>query len=167
MGASTHHLIFFDMVGLVIISVMGLRCAMRGFIKEAFSLAGIVLGLILARALGHSIGAMYNMSNVYISNAFGYATVLFAVILISAIAAWIISMTIKKTFLSLTDRLAGFAVGMAQGMLVVGLFVLVINGLAGSLDKSFLRDSIIAHPILGFMKFISGLILPGAGPKGV
>lgn len=156
----------FDIIALLIIGALGVRSAFRGFVKEIFSFAGVIIGIIFARLYCHQAAAFLSVwiKNEYLASVAGFAMILFFTIIATGAVSWIVFRIIKHTLLNPANRIAGFFVGALQGMLIAGLFVLVVNGIAGSLDNSFLQSSILAHPLLGFVKFISGLVLPRVIP---
>jgi membrane protein required for colicin V production len=159
----------FDAISLILIGVLGIRSAFRGFIKEIFSFVGIVMGIISARLYCHQAAEFFSVwiKNEYIASALGFALILFFIIIAMGAVSWIVFRIIKHTMLNPANHIAGFFVGAIQGMLIAGLFVLVVNGIAGSIDNSFLKSSFMAHPLLGFMKFISGIVLPKVIPGHV
>ncbi|MFA6448562.1 MAG: CvpA family protein [bacterium] len=155
---------FFDIVALICIIVPAVRCLFRGFTKEILSLVGIIGGIVLGRMLSVSVGSMFGawIHYEWAMKAIGFVVVYFVFNTICSIAALILSKLMKKTPLTTADRLGGLALGAVKGFLVVGVFVLLVNGISGSIDHSFLKTSFIARPALGFMKLLTGIVIPAA-----
>ncbi len=153
---------FFDFLTLAIILVPAVRCLFRGFTKEILSLGGLVGGLIFGRLLCGPVGAMFQtwVQNEYAQKAIGFVVVYLIINTSCIVAAYVLNRLMKKTPLTAADRLGGFALGALKGIFVVGLFVLLVNGISGSIDHSILKNSLFARPILVFMKFLTGLVFP-------
>lgn len=150
-----------DYVMLGIILLFGIRCVLRGFVKEVFSLAGLVGGVVLARFYYEDAAAVFLPwvdKNQVIANVLGFAAIVIVVSLTASLAGWAISKLIGKTFLGVVDRLAGLAVGVLQGVVLIGLVLLLVEAKAGTLDNTVFKDSVVAGYILEFMKFLSGLV---------
>jgi len=152
----------FDIVALVIILLLAIRCLIRGFVKEILSLAGIIGGVILGRLYADQAAEFFMpwVDKESVALVAGFAAICIGCVIVASLASWLISRVIRKSFLGWIDRLAGFIVGALQGLLITGVFVLVIYGIYGSLDKSFLKDSVLAGPMLDMMHFLSGLVVP-------
>ena len=154
----------FDVVAMIAILVPAVRCLFRGFTKEILSLAGMIGGIILGRMFCGQAGSFFHawVQNQWALNAIGFVIIYFVINTACAAASYFLGKIMKKTVLSSADRLAGFALGALKGILIAGLFVLLVNGVAGSIDHSFLKTSIFARPLLSFMKLLTGLIIPAA-----
>ena len=159
----------FDLIALGVMFLLALRCVFRGFIKEVFSLAGLVGGIILGRLYYQDAAGFFRpwIERDVIQNVLGFAVICIGVIVITGVASWLISLLIKRTFLGLLDRVAGFCVGAVQGLLLVGVFVMIVSAFAGSVDDSFLDDSVLVRPILSFMNFISGIVFSSGTTESI
>jgi membrane protein required for colicin V production len=159
--APTHSLTGFDIFTLLLVGILGVRCMMRGFIKEVFTLAGLVASIILARMFSLPVGQMLfpSLKNAMAASAAGFVVVCFVVNLAATLASYLLAHVVQKIKLGPVDRIAGFCVGALQGMLVSGMLVLFAAGIAGKLESSFLKTSLFAPSLLKFMTFISGSIL--------
>jgi membrane protein required for colicin V production len=155
---------FFDIVALICIIVPAVRCLFRGFTKEILSLVGIIGGIILGRMFCGPVGSLFGSWVHYdwALRALGFVVVYFVVNTACSIASLILAKLMKKTPLTAADRLGGLALGVLKGILIVGVFVLLVNGIAGSIDHSFLKTSCFARPILSFMKLLTGIVIPAA-----
>lgn len=102
----------------------GLR---QGFFRVAFSLAGLILGLVLA-AWNYTLVAALLLPVARIeavANAIGFLSVALLVMAISAFAGSLLSSAFHRMGLGWFDRLAGAAFGLVQGALLVMLTILV------------------------------------------
>ena len=157
----TQSLTVFDIVALAVITLFGVRCLMRGFVKEVFSLAGIIGAVVLGRLYYQEAAEFFKpwVPGELQSNVLGFAAIALGVLLSASLASWLVFKLIHKTFLAVADRLGGLAVGILQGGLVMGIFLMVVVSVTGSLEKSFVADSVLAPYLLEFVRFLSGIIL--------
>ncbi len=150
-----------DFVMLGIILLFGIRCVFRGFVKEVLSLAGLVGGVVLARFYYEEAARVFLPwvdKNELVANVLGFAAIVIIVSITASLLGWAISKLIGKTFLGIVDRLAGLAVGILQGVILIGLVLLIVEAKAGGLDNSLFKHSLVAEYILHFMKFLSGVM---------
>ena len=111
-------------LGLVALSI--LLGFMRGFFREALSLASWVLALWLALEFGQIFVPLF--SEVLPSPAlqiWAARLMTFVMVLVAgAIVNRLIGMAVRKTGLSGTDRVLGMGFGLGRGILLVGMLVL-------------------------------------------
>ncbi|HOC91146.1 MAG TPA: CvpA family protein [bacterium] len=150
----------FDIAALVIAGALAVRCMFRGFVKELFSLAGIIGGIFLARCLRSNAAELFfpDVEGKFLSETLGFALILVAVVSASTIGSWLISRIIKKSILGAFNRIGGLAIGALQGAILAGVFVAVVSGISGGLENSFLKDSFFAPVLLNMIQAISGII---------
>jgi len=159
----------FDIVTLVIVSLFALRCLLRGFVKEVFSLAGIIGAVVLGRLYYREAAEFFQpwVSGELQANVLGFAAICIIVLVSASLASWLVFKLVHKTFLGIADRLGGLAVGALQGVLAMGVFLLVVVSVTGSLEQSFVSDSVLAPWILEAVRYLSGIILKQAVPGTV
>jgi membrane protein required for colicin V production len=119
-----------DMIVLAIIAISILVGAIRGFIKEAFSLAVWALAFLLAfqysGALALQLEAHIELPSARTSLAF---TGLFlSVLLVGGLLTFLVGKLVEKTGLSGTDRLLGGVFGGVRGVALV-LAIILFAGL--------------------------------------
>lgn len=152
----------FDIIALIVILIPAIKSLIKGFLKEIFETVGLVGGLILGRLLCVPVGSLFKawISNEWAMKAVGFVVVYLIVFLACFIIQFVAKKAVNKVNLTTADRIGGFLVGAIKGMLLIGVFVLLVNGLTGSIDKSFLKDTYLARPLLGFMKIVTGIVIP-------
>ncbi len=111
---------------VVLLCVWG--AARKGFFVEAFSLAGIVLGLLLAswnytRALPYFTGWLGSRA---IAEAAAFLVIAVGVMLIAGIIGRVIRWSVKSVGLGWADRLLGAGFGLVKGCVLVTLAVMAI-----------------------------------------
>lgn len=150
----------YTIIGLIFISsVIGL---LRGFIKEAFSLAiwisAVWVGLSFSRALSTFLEGIISVPSVRISAAF---SILFLITLIlGALISYLLSELVKKTGLTGSDRFAGMIFGIARGLIVVSIAVM-LAGLTPLPEDLWWKESILIPPFQSLAVWFRGHIPSG------
>ncbi len=135
----------YSILGLIFISLfIGL---IRGFIKEAFSLLTWIIavwaGLMFSRELSVYFASAISYPSARIALAF--AALFFATLIIGAIVAYLLGELVKKTGLTGSDRFAGMIFGIARGVLVVAILVL-LAGLTPLPEDPWWKESKLIPP---------------------
>ncbi|MFW5444048.1 MAG: CvpA family protein [Methylococcaceae bacterium] len=135
----------FTIIGLIVISsFIGL---FRGFIREAFSLIiwvlAIWVGLTFSREFSTFLEGIMSVPSARIATAF---VILFVVTLIlGALISYLLGELVKKTGLTGSDRFAGMIFGIARGLVVVAIIVM-LAGLTPLPEDSWWKESILIPP---------------------
>jgi membrane protein required for colicin V production len=120
----------FAILGVMLISV--LLAAAHGFFFEIFSLAGAVVGYLLA-AWGYGHVAPWFLPYVKspaIADLAGFLTIFFAVVMVVGIIARIVRRTIQAVGLRWIDRFLGAAFGLVRGVVIVTVGVMALTAFA-------------------------------------
>ncbi len=128
MEAAHFNSIDYFIFGIVGISV--LISFLRGFVKEAVSLAIWVLAAIIAFKFAGSFGAHVYQHYIHTSGLryfASFASLFLIVLIVGALINIIISAIVDKSGIGPMDRLLGIFFGLARGVLVVGLMLMFIN----------------------------------------
>lgn len=116
-----------DYVVLAIIVISVLVGAIRGFVKEAFSLlvwaAAFLIAFQYSGALAMQLENQIELPSVRTSLAF--AGLFVSVLLVGGLLTYLIGMLVEKTGLSGTDRLLGGVFGGVRGLALVIVLILV------------------------------------------
>jgi membrane protein required for colicin V production len=116
-----------DLVIVGVIGLSGLIGMIRGLIREVFSLASWGVAVWLALKFSPQVAAhlesVIAMPSARLAAAFGI--VFFAVLLVLGLVGLLLETLVEKTGLSGTDRVAGLLFGIARGVLVVAVLVLL------------------------------------------
>jgi membrane protein required for colicin V production len=145
-----------DWIILAIVVVSGVISVVRGFVKEALSLASWVLAFWVALAFAAKLAIL--MPDALESPTVRWvaaAVCLFMVTLIvGGLANFLISTLVEKTGLSGTDRALGVAFGVMRGIAIVAILVLVIGDTAMR-EANWWRDSTLRpylDPVAAWMR---------------
>lgn len=119
-----------DYIILAIIVISVLVGALRGFVKEAFSLAVWVLAFLLAFQYSGDLAQLLE-NRVELPSArtaLSFAGLFLAVLLVGGLLTYLVGKLVEKTGLSGTDRLLGAVFGGARGLILV-IFMILVTGL--------------------------------------
>jgi membrane protein required for colicin V production len=111
---------------IVVLSVIG--AAKNGFFVEAFSLGGVVLGLLIAswnfqRLMPALLQLIHNSA---VAEAIAFLLVALSVMIIAGVVGRILNRTAHSIGLGWLDRLVGAVFGFLKGCVVVTLGVMVL-----------------------------------------
>src|ERR1700690_1290146 len=126
-------------LAFLVFSVIG--AAMEGFFHEAFHLAGLVLGYLLAAWEYERVAnwlAPY-VKTPWVGEIAGFLIIFFTVLILAGIAGRIARWAMKKAGLSSIDRFLGALLGLLRGVLVVAIVLPVMTAFAPAarwLDQS-------------------------------
>jgi membrane protein required for colicin V production len=117
-------------LGFLVFSVIA--AAIEGFFHEAFKLAGLVMGYLLAAWRYRRVAewlAPYVKSQ-WLGEIAGFLIIFFAVLLAAGIAGRIARSVMKKAGLSAIDRVLGAVLGLLKGTLVVAVVLTAMAAFA-------------------------------------
>lgn len=111
------------MIFLAVTAIVGLA---QGFIRSAFGLGGLVLGLELAlRNYGHAAAMLKPMVHSHqAADAIAFLAIAFVIMALAAIVGIALAKLFRIVGLGPVDMLAGALFGFAQGVLVVTVCIL-------------------------------------------
>lgn len=131
-------------VALLISIVVGF---LRGFVKEAISIATLVIAIWAALYFGPAVG---NVSEEWLSSAelqvwFGRIMVFAVILIVGALLGWGISRLIRLSLLSGFDRLFGSLFGMVRGVILVAVFVIGGQFAGFDNDEWWMNSRLLPH----------------------
>lgn len=115
-----------DYTIIILIAFSVLISLIRGFIREALSLASWIIAFWIALTFSNNLTAYFEP---YVhNNSARYAMAFFilfaATLLIGAFVNFLITQLVEKTGLSGTDRLLGMVFGFGRGVLLIAIIML-------------------------------------------
>ncbi len=154
-------MIWVDYLILIVITVSVVISIARGFVREAFSLAGWILafwvGISLADRFAGLLESSIDTPSIRYIIAF---TGLFALTLIVATAVnHLASQLVEKTGLSGTDRMVGIVFGFVRGIIVVAALVF-LAGLTALPQDPWWRESLFVEHFHDLARWVSRSVLP-------
>lgn len=135
----------YGIVGLVALSA--LVSLLRGFLREALSLAGWVMAfwvaLTFTRELASALPASISVPSARLAVAF-FALFL-GTLLVAALVNFLAGQLVERTGLTGTDRLLGVAFGIARGAVIVAILVLLAGFTALPQDPWWRGSALLPH----------------------
>lgn len=116
-----------DYAIVAVVAISALVGALRGFIKEVFSLLVWAAAFLLAYHFSGDLADMMENAVTLPSarTAMGFAGIFIAVLLVGGLLNYLLGRLVETTGLSGTDRLLGGVFGAARGLVLVVAFLLV------------------------------------------
>src|SRR6266403_2857169 len=117
-------------LAFLVFSVIG--AAIEGFFHEAFGLAGLVAGYLLAAWQYHRLADWFapHLKSPWFGEIAGFLIIFFAVLIVAGLAGRIARWAMKKAGLSMIDRILGAVIGLLKGVLVVAIVLTAMTAFA-------------------------------------
>lgn len=138
----------FDYAVLAIIAASILLGAWRGLVSEVLALAAWVAALLAGRALAPELAPLFGewLKEPALQYAAAFAVIVIAVLVAVALVRFALSKLLRAVGLGPLDRFLGAVFGVARGVLVVLLGVL-IGGLTTLPQQAWWRQAWSAPPL--------------------
>jgi membrane protein required for colicin V production len=124
-------LTWFDFAALAVLGLSGVMAFARGLIREVFSIIAFIgaaiAAVFFADMLRPSVENFTPLSGPLASVAAGLGIFLVVFIGVTVVASTLAKQTHQSTEIGSFDRAAGLAFGILRGVVVVGLFVLLLR----------------------------------------
>ncbi len=141
-------LIWPDYIIIVLIAISTVISIVRGFVRESMALAGWVLAIWMSLIYMHSmaifIGPYLNLPPSILAMV-AFAILFIITLILSALVGNMIGSLVDKTGLSGTDRAIGMLFGIARGILIVGVLVLLAGFTLVPQDPWWKESILISH----------------------
>ncbi len=140
-------------VSLVVPIFTGLK---QGLIKAALSLAGLIVGVILASNFYQQLGSVMGfISNEDIANVVAFIIILVVVMIVANVVAALLKFTAKVAMLGWVDRLGGAIFGFLMGAIFMGALLATLVNYFGT---GLVTDSFLAGILLDKFPLVLGLL---------
>jgi membrane protein required for colicin V production len=115
-----------DWIIVIVIAVSVLQAAISGFFHEAFGIAGLILGYLLAAWNYERLAARYApyLKSMWLGEIAAFLVIFLAVVLVAGLAGRIVRHIVKEVGLSFVDRILGGALGLLRGILMVAVVLM-------------------------------------------
>ena len=136
-------MIWVDYAIIAIVVVSAGISVLRGFLREALSLAGWVLAFWLALTFADDVSGLFSryVSQPSMRHGLAFFTIVVGTLVITAIVMYLVRLIIDKTEITGTDRALGIVFGIARGIVIVAILVL-LAGLTAVPKDPWWRESI-------------------------
>ncbi len=123
----------FDIVTISLIVVLGFKGLIRGFIKEAFGLVGIVGGVFIASRtadnLGEILGGFIGVENSSTAMLLGFVSSLLIFWSLAYILGLVVYKIADKSGLGMFDKFLGFGFGTAKVFLIFSISIYAMSSI--------------------------------------
>jgi membrane protein required for colicin V production len=138
----------FDYVVLGVMAISLLLGVTRGVISEILALVAWLAAFIAARMWAVPVGDLMlaEMSDPLWRQLAGFVVVFVAVLILFALLRWLVTLLLKVTGLRPLDRILGALFGVARGVLVV-LVLVMLAGLTPLPQQQWWRQAMFAPPL--------------------
>jgi membrane protein required for colicin V production len=115
-----------DWIICAVVLLNVITAAMQGFFSEALTMAGLVVGYIVAAWQYRSLALWLEsfLKNEWLAEILGFLIIFFAIVLLFGIAARIARWVMKESGLSGFDRFLGAILGLLKGGLMVAVILM-------------------------------------------
>ena len=138
-----------DFIVLAVLALFGLRGFFRGLFREVLSLAGLVVGFMVALAYDQEIAATlaghWTASPIVLKGS-AFVAIFFLVYFLFSLLGWLLHRWEKLLFLQTLNRSGGIAIGIGKGAALTALAVFLLSSAAwlpqaarDNLDAAYLR----------------------------
>lgn len=122
-----------DLILLCILFLFGLKGYLKGLLRESFSLAGLVIGFMVAvrydAPMAAAGGFYWSVSPLVLKGA-AFVIIFFVVYFLFNLVGWLLHQSQKILFLQTLNRVGGIAVGLVKGAAVTALLTFFVSSAA-------------------------------------
>jgi membrane protein required for colicin V production len=139
---------FFDYAALGVVAVSLLIGGWRGVVSEILALLAWIAAFLAARTWAGLAGDWLaaEMAEPLGRQVVGFIAVFVAVLILFALARWLLSLLLKVVGLRPLDRVLGALFGIARGVLIVWLAVL-LGGMTPLPQEKWWRQAVLSPPL--------------------
>ncbi len=152
---------FLDTAILVLMAFLVLRGVMRGFVAEAASLAGVVLGILAGIRFMPRVAELLrpHLSGFSYIQVLSFGLVFIAVLVACALAGWGLKVLFRKTALGWLDRALGAGLAVVKGVVLAYLAMVVLTVYVPPSSPLIARSK-LAPVVIQSFQYIRGAIAP-------
>lgn len=142
----------FDYVVIAVVGLSILLSVIRGLVREILALLAWVVAFLAANFFAGPLATLLpdEMSNVEVRLLVGFGAAFVVVLLSMSLLAMFAAKLVKNAGLGMEDRVLGGVFGLARGMLVVVVLVL-LAGLTALPKQPVWREAVFSKPLESFV----------------
>ena len=118
-----------DYIIIVAMIYLIIKGIMRGFLREIFSLAGVILGICLGNFFQPWVTDLLRPSlpSTEYLPLISFALIFAVILILFNLIGWVINLLSKKVFLGWLDRTLGACLAIAKGVIVTYLVIVMLT----------------------------------------
>jgi membrane protein required for colicin V production len=119
-----------DIVLLCLLCLFALRGYVKGFFREVFSLAGLIVGFMAAARYNHTVATLsqeYWETSPFVLKGASFVAIFFAIYLSFNLLGWFFHHSERFLFLQTLNRAGGIVIGIGKGAAVMALIVFLMS----------------------------------------
>src|SRR5271163_3575789 len=118
-----------DWIILAFLVFSVVAAAIEGFFREAFGLAGLVVGYLLAAWQYHRLAECFapHLKSPWVGEIAAFLIIFFAVLIVAGLIGRVARSLMKKAGLGAIDRFLGALLGLLKGVLVVAIVLMAMT----------------------------------------
>jgi membrane protein required for colicin V production len=158
-----------DLTLLAILALFGLRGYFRGLFREVFSVAGLLVGFMMAVRYDETVASLarasWNVSPLLLKGA-AFVVIFFVVYFLFSLTGWLLHQSANVIFLQTLNRFGGIAVGIGKGAAITALIVFFLSSASwiprstrDKLDRAYLISP-LSHLAGGLIRIGKEKLLP-------
>jgi membrane protein required for colicin V production len=148
-----------DIVIIILLIISAISGLISGFIKSAFSLAGLLGGIFLAGRYYVAFSGLFGfINNDNTARIVAFIIIFVAVMIVATILGIVFTKIISAVLLGWINRLLGAALGVLLGAIFIGALLAILVKYTGS--NSIITDSAMASFLLDRVPLVLALLPP-------
>lgn len=150
-----------DIVFGIIILFMGLRAAIRGFVKELLGTGALILGVVVAMIFSGAVAGIIDryMGPSIWSQIIAFLGLFLIVYLVVKLFESALNRLIERIHLDQLDHALGLFLGLIEGLVVVFVLLLLIQIQPFFAPESLITGSLAARLLVPLMPIVSEFLL--------
>jgi len=138
----------FDLIVIGIVALSTVFAFWRGLIRVVMSLVALIAAVLAAIQFSPAVAAMLPaLGDPVTRYVAAFALIFIVVALVGALLGWVLSRAIRAIGLGFVDRLLGAVFGVARGVLIVVIAVL-LAGLTTLPRQEWWQNALLAPPLV-------------------
>ncbi|RUO18629.1 CvpA family protein [Aliidiomarina haloalkalitolerans] len=135
---------WFDIAIIAIIGLSIVISLIRGFVREALSLAVWVAAFVVASQFYAELAAFFtSIQDDIVRNGVAVAILFVLTLIVGALVVYLISTLVEKTGLTGTDRLLGAIFGALRGILIVSAILFFADAFTAIAQQNWWQESLL------------------------
>jgi membrane protein required for colicin V production len=150
-------MVWVDVAIIVLLAIYAIVGIVRGFRQEVYSIIVWIIGFMVAWFFCLDFALLLKIFHTQSARlAMSFLALVSITLVVGGIVKWLLGVSAKKTGIALIDRLGGLLAGLAHGMLVVFILV-VIAGLTPLSKDRWWQQSRYLPPFQSVAVLVKGI----------